>query len=197
MKAAPLTKRVLAYIIDMLVFIGIIAIIGIFIKESSNLSALNLELNSINEMALNHDISVGTYLNRFAAIIQDIDLEKVLVNILNCVFIMIYFIFIPYLCDGQTLGKRLVKIKVMRKDKELLMLNDLIIRNLIINGLGFLLISLCMLYITPSMVYLIMTLLLGLLQVALVIITIFMVIYRHDRRGLHDVLASTIVVVSE
>lgn len=197
MTVAPLSKRIIAYIIDMLIFVAIIMIVGLFVKDNNNIATLNLELNSINELALNHEISITTYLNRFASIMQDMDLEKVLINILNCVFIMIYFVAIPYFFDGQTLGKRVMKIKVIRKDQELLMLNDLIVRNLIINGLGFLLISLCLLYITPSIVYLIITLLLGLLQVILVLITLFMVIYRQDKRGLHDVLGNTLVVLAQ
>lgn len=196
MKCEGLSKRFIAYFIDIAIFILIVAIVSFFVKESNNVKVLNLEMNSINELALKHDIGISTYIMRYAQIMQDLDKERILVNILNCIFIMIYFVIIPYFFDGQTVGKKIMKLKVVRRDGELLMLNDLIIRNLIINGLGFLLISLCLLYIVPSIAYLILTIILGILQIILVLISVFMVIYRRDNRGLHDVISNTGVVKS-
>lgn len=194
MKSEKLPRRLIAYAIDMLIFAAIALIVTSFIKESNNVKVLNLEMNSINELALNHDIKISTYLTRYASIMQELDKEKVLINVLNCIFIMVYFVFIPYFFEGRTIGKKIMKLKVVRRDGELLMLNDLVIRNLIINGLGFLLISLCMLYVVPSIAYLILTILLGILQIIVVFISVFMVIYRHDHRGLHDIISDTKVV---
>lgn len=194
MKGEGIKRRAIAYLIDMLLCAIVILVCTTFLKPKQNVAVLNLELNTINELALNHEISINTYLNRYADIIHDLDREKVMVNLINCIFIMGYFVILPYFFEGQTLGKRIMGLKIRRRDGELLMLTDLIIRNLIINGLGFLLISLCILYIAPSMIYFIVATLLGILQILLVIVSVFMVIYRKDNRGLHDVLSETIVV---
>lgn len=187
-------RRILAYIIDMIVFCMIVLLFSFMIKENSNVATLNLEMNSINEMALNHEISFTGYLSRYADIIHDLDREKVFINILNCVFIMIYFVFIPYFFEGRTIGKKIMGLKIVRKDEELLMLNDLIIRNLIVNGLGFLLLSLSILYLSSGMFYFVITFILGILQILLVFISLFMILYRKDNRGLHDILSETMVV---
>lgn len=189
-------KRIAAYLIDMIVFAVIILLLSLVVKDSKNIAALNLEMNSINELALNHEISFTGYISRYASVIHDLDREKVFVNIVNCVFIMIYFVFIPYFFEGRTLGKKIMGLKIVRNDGELLMLNDLVIRNLIINGLGFLLISLCLLYFTSSMIYFLTTLILGILQIILVFISVFMIIYRKDSQGIHDILSETKVVKS-
>lgn len=193
-KPSPILKRILAYVIDMAIFGIIIWIAGMFLKNNQNISVLNLELNEINELAFNHEIGIMTYLSRYAEIMFNLDQQKVLLSIVNCFFILLYFVGMPYFFDGMTLGKKLMGIKVVRRDGELLMLNDLIIRNLIINGLGFMLISLCILYITPSMVYFIISTILGIFQIILVIISVFMIIYRKDKRGLHDILGNTKVI---
>ncbi len=190
-------RRIIAYIIDMIVFCLIVLLLSFVIKDNANVANLNLEMNSINELALNHEISFSGYITRYADIIHDLDREKVFINILNCVFIMIYFVFIPYFFEGRTLGKKIMGLKIVRNDGELLMLNDLIIRNLIINGLGFLLISLSLLYISSGMIYFLVTFLLGILQVILVIASVFMIIYRKDHRGIHDILSETKVVKVE
>ena len=194
MKAEGLKNRALAYLIDMLLFIIVILICTTFLKSNQNVAVLNLELDTINELALNHEISINTYLNRYADIMHNLDQEKVMINLINCIFIMGYFVMLPYFFEGRTLGKKILGLKVKRRDGELLMLSDLIIRNLIINGLGFMLIFLCILYIAPSMIYFIIATLLGILQILLVIVSVFMVIYRKDNRGLHDVLSETMVV---
>lgn len=190
-------RRILAYTIDMIVFCIIAFCFSFFIKDNTNVSALNLEMNSINEMALNHEISFTGYITRYADIIHDLDREKVFINILNCVFIMIYFVFIPYFFEGKTLGKKIMGLKIVRKDGELLMLNDLIVRNLIINGLGFLLLSLALLYLSSGILYFSFTLILGIIQILLVFLCGIMILYRKDNRGFHDILSETKVVKIE
>ena len=50
-----------------------------------------MEISSINELFLNHDIGFSTYLIRYAKVIQDLDKERVLFHLINCIFILIYF----------------------------------------------------------------------------------------------------------
>ncbi len=196
MKCEKLSKRLIAYLIDMIIFALILFICSQIFKPSSNVKVLNSEMNEVNELFMNHEISYTTYLFRYSTIIQALDKEKILSSLLNVIFIMFYFVFIPYFFEGQTIGRKIMKLKIVRRDSELLMVNDLVIRELIIDGLGFLLISLCLLYIVPSIAYLILTFILGFLQIILVLISIFMIIYRRDNRGLHDVISNTLVVSS-
>ena len=94
----------------------------------------------------------------------------------------------------MSIGKRILKIKVVRDDGELLSLNNLVIRNFITTSLAYMLISLSLLYITPTMFYFWIILFLSFMQFLLVILSAFMVIYRRDKRGLHDMLAHTSVI---
>ena len=58
-----------------------------------------------------------------------------MINIINCVIIILYFVVLPLYKNGQTLGKKIFKIKIVREDKEDLTANELIIRNIVVNGL--------------------------------------------------------------
>ncbi len=153
-----------------------------------------MEISSVNELFLNHDIGFSTYLIRYAKVIQDLDKERVLFHLINCIFILIYFIIIPYFMNGRTIGKKIMKLKVVRRDKKKLTLTNLTIRSMIINGFGFLLISLVLLYFVPSIAYFILTILLGILQIILVFVSVFMIIYKEDNRGFHDIISTTCVV---
>ena len=73
-------------------------------------------------------------------------------------------------------------------------MNDLLYRNVIIHGLAYLLGALAFLYILPSYAYFFLVLILGILQLGVVITSVFMVLYRHDNQALQDVLSKTNVV---
>lgn len=194
MKSEKFLKRFLSYLIDMGILIFLFWILNFFLKESSNIKILNMEISSVNELFLNHDIGFSTYLIRYAKVIQDLDKERVLFHLINCIFILIYFIIIPYFMNGRTIGKKIMKLKVVRRDKKKLTLTNLTIRSMIINGFGFLLISLVLLYFVPSIAYFILTILLGILQIILVFVSVFMIIYKEDNRGFHDIISTTCVV---
>lgn len=190
-------KRFSAYIIDIMLLGLFLLVINYFIPDNHNVSVLNQELNSINELALKNDISMGTYMTHFASIIHDLDRERIMMSIINAMLIIGYFVAVPYFKNGKTFGNYIVGIRIVREDKEYLSLNNLLIRNIVINGLGYLLISLTLIYIFPSLLYFIVVSILGFIQIILVIISAFMIIYRKDKRGLQDILSYTKVIVDK
>ena len=76
-------------------------------------------------------------------------------------------------------------------------MNSLLIRNIVINGLGSLLTSLVCIFILPGKLYFIVTSIFGIIQILLVIISGFMVLYRKDKRGLQDIFSKTKVVLEK
>lgn len=187
-------KRLSAYIIDIMFLGMILLIVNYFIPESRNIHILNNELSMINEMFIKHNIGITTYFNRYALIIHDLDILKAIYAIINSFFIILYFVIYPYLKDGSTFGQRVLKIKVVNEQEEAPSLNQLLWRNIIINGLGYMLISLALLYVVPSIAYFIIISILGFIQFMVVITSLFMVIYRKDKLGLQDIYSKTFVV---
>ena len=187
-------KRFSAYIIDIMLLGLLLLVVNYFLPDNNNVNVLNQELNTINELVLKDDISAGTYIVRFASVIHDLDKERIMINIINAIMIIGYFIGVPYFKEGKTFGNYMVGIRIVREDKEYLSLNNLLIRNIIINGLGYLLLSLVFIYILPSLSYFIIVSILGFIQILLVIISAFMIIYRKDKRGLQDILSNTKVI---
>ena len=195
MKYASFLERLGAYIIDLWLVFLVTSLIATFVNfNQDKVKVLNEQINDLTDQALNEDISFMTYVEDYASIAQDIDKNNAIYNVVNAFMIIGFFIVIPYFNDGKTLGKKIMKIKVVRDDGELLSMNNLVIRNFITTSLAYMMLSLSLLYITPSMFYFLATIIFGFLQILLVILSAFMVIYRRDKRGFHDVLAHTSVI---
>lgn len=193
---ASFKQRFIAYLIDLVIIALLFLVIGFILPKSNNMNVLQQEMNEINEQFLEHQMKFGTYFNRFIEVSYDIDKENVMYGVINAFLILGYFVVLPYFNDGRTIGKMVVSIKVQRKDKELLMLNDLLVRSFFVHGLTYMLVSLAMIYLLNPLFYFITTLIFGLLQIFLVITCVFMIIYRKDKRGLQDIFSKTNVVNS-
>ena len=195
MEYANFKERLGAYIIDVWIVFLVTSLIATFVDfNQDKVKVLNAEIDELTSRVLNNEISFDTYFGEYASIAQDIDRNNAIYNVVNAFVIIVFFIVIPYFNDGMSIGKRILKIKVVRDDGELLSLNNLVIRNFITTSLAYMLISLSLLYITPTMFYFWIILFLSFMQFLLVILSAFMVIYRRDKRGLHDMLAHTSVI---
>lgn len=197
MKRANFWKRFTAYMLDILLLWIALFIVELIIPRSDLYFETDRALTLISENFVIGKISLSTFLNGYADLIRIADKEQVFLSLANVVFILIYFCGIPYFFDGQTIGKKLMGIKIARKDNECLTLNSLLIRNIIINGLGSLLISLVCIFILPGRLYFVVTSIFGIIQILLVIISGFMVLYRKDKRGLQDIFSKTRVVLDK
>lgn len=187
-------KRICAYLIDMFILFVFIGIGAMLTNVTENEKALRLELSEMNEKAVMRETSITSYLFHLSEISQDIDREHVAIGFINLVFVFIYFVFIPYFMEGKTFGKALMKIRVVDESGGEATIHSLVIRNVVLNGLLYLFLSLLFIYIVPGMLYLLMISILGIIQLALVIFSVFMVLYRKDGVGLHERLSHTRVV---
>ena len=193
MKAST-KKRICAYLIDMFILFVFIGIGAMLTNVTENEKAFRLELSEMNEKAVMRETSITSYLFHLSEISQDIDREHVAVGFINLVFVFIYFVFIPYFMEGKTFGKALMKIRVVDESGEEASIHSLVIRNVVLNGLLYLFLSLLFIYIVPGILYLLMISILGIIQLALVIFSVFMVLYRKDGVGLHERLSHTRVI---
>jgi len=189
---ASLLRRIVAFLIDFVIITLIIVLFTNLLTQNNNIEVLNKEFNNtVNNMG---NVSFSVSFNQLALIYKDLDMEKIMYSVINALMIFIYFIFIPYFFDGKTIGKKILKIKTVRNDKECLSLKNLVIKNMVDTGLMYILFSLTLIYILPATSYFIFVIVLSILQISLIVASIFMIIKRKDKRGLNDILSGTKVI---
>ena len=187
---AKFSKRLLAYIIDIIVLGIVLLLVNIIVPKDNK--ELNVKLDTLNERYLNEEIGFNEYLQDYSKISYDLDKQNIIYTVVNIIFVIVYFIIMPYFLNGQTIGKKLLKIKVTKETK--LTITSLIIRNLIINGLAYMIISLLLIHILNSYIYFITTTILSLMQLTLMIIIAIGLIKNNSNLVFHDKIAHTKVV---
>lgn len=186
---ASLKKRMTAYLIDIIIMLIILGFINILYKPDNTL--LNDNLNLLTAEYASGDINFSTYMTKSSEIYKQIDLNNIIVNLINVIYIIGYFIILPYFYNGQTIGKKMMSINVRAVSNKKLTISQLFIRNLIINGLFYLIAVIICSLIIPENYYFITVTAMGIIQIGLILSSMFMVIYRKDKKGLHDLLART------
>lgn len=189
-------KRFLAYLIDIILVGTIMGIISA-IFTTKNATVLSNQFLELNEQVINTKLDFGIYYSRVADITLSLDRENFMINIINCVIIILYFVVLPLYKNGQTLGKKIFKIKIVREDKEDLTANELIIRNIVVNGLLNTFLAFCLVFLLSGFEYFTITSIFGFIQFVLVVVSACMIIFRKDKKGLHDIITKTKVVYEE
>lgn len=185
--------RMVAYIIDIICVALVSGCIMLLIPENDNYKKYMKEYEAIQADFLDQKMDIDEYLNKSVDVVYDIDYNNTPAMIIEVVVVILYFIVFQYYNKGQTLGKKIMKIKVV-STKDELTLNQLAIRSLIINSvLANLLIIGCLLFIGRSNYYYASLGLQG-FEGAIVIATLLMILIRKDGKGIHDLLTSTRVV---
>lgn len=187
-------KRLFSYIIDIFILSLVLGVIGMFIPSGSNIESLNNELMNINNNFVNGELGIRTFINQYAGIFYNIDKEMFYSSLISVIVSILYFVVYPLYNNGQSFGKNMNNIKIVSNDDSDVSANSLIFRYLLMDGIGVSIISMCSLFIFKDFNYLIITSILGFLQFLVVIISVFMVLYRHDFRSLPDLIAGTKVI---
>jgi len=190
---ATFFQRISAYFIDIL----IVSVLFSLVTYNINLDKRN-DLNEELSNFLLETKDVQSYNEEQAQKLLDlqyeIEKESILVNGISLVVTIGYFVLFQYLNNGQTIGKKLLKLKIVGEDNKKVGLLKMLFRSIIIYGILTGLLNLMLINLLGKNSYLEVYSILTMIQSIFVIISILFILYRKDKRGLHDVMARTNVI---
>lgn len=198
-KVSVLSKRISAYLIDILfvfIVIGLISEIKIinpnydkYIETYENYSEiLNSYTNDeITEKEFNELYNENYYL---------VSKYSVSYNIIIILVIVLYFAVFQKYNNGQTLGKKFMKIRITSSTNEKVGLFSYIVRILpmyyiYIGGVIPLIINSILVYCLNENIFINITTIISYLFLLVSIISFVFICVRKDERGIHDILANT------
>lgn len=186
-------KRGSAYLIDIFI-ISLLLLFCNILFETKNMSNLSLEMNKTYELYLSEKISFDEYFTNYSNLAHQYDQSRLGFTFINVALILLFFIIIPYLNKGQTIGLKIFKLKIKERNDSNLKISSLILRNIIVNGLLYLVLLLIILFIFDGKIYFVLNSILGFSQILLVICSTFVLIYRKDNYGFQDMISKTEIV---
>ena len=136
--------------------------------------------------------------NEYNQIYQDSNYELMKINyipsIITMVITILYFVVFGYFCNGQTLGKKMLQLQVVSKDDKRVNILKLLLRTVILTGILTSILNLILLFSVNKEVYFVANEYIGIVSGIIEMIILVMVLYRKDKRGLHDMISGTKVI---
>ena len=144
---------------------------------------------------MKNDTKNAVFLQRLVAYLIDGFIITMIISMIASLFVeILYFVVFQIYNSGQTIGKKIMKIKVISNNGELTM-NQMIVRSLLINSVLLNMISLVAVsFINDPMQYLYVFGSFDSIQYLFVIVTTLMVMFRKDHASLHDMITNTRVI---
>ena len=187
-------QRVVAYIIDIIFITIISSLITMPFVNNNNVAKLNEEMNNAAQNYTEKKIDMDTYVNQTLDISYQEAKETGLSNVISIIVLVLYFVVFQIYNNGQTIGKKLLKIKIVKNDNSELTMNNMIIRELF-NSFILVNIIVSVVILFGKNAYFCGAV--EFIQYIFIIVTMFMIMIRKDGRGLPDMMANTKVISSE
>ena len=190
---ATFYERLASYIIDFLIVSSLLSIICYKLPDNS--SAYIEEINTIYESYTNNEITTTDFADKYLDIVYNEEKKDILTPTVSVILTIGYFIVFQYLNNGQTLGKKILKIQVVDKNtnKPPSILKGTI-RTIFILNIASNIITIILRTCVDKNTYLITSTILSIFNWIFLIITIVLMISKSSCRGLHDLMANTIVI---
>ena len=194
---AMFSQRVLAFLIDLLLLSIICSLITMFVPVNDTATKLYEEQNRVLEGYVDGSVSMKEYVNQMVDLGYDISRQTVIVSIVTIVISLLYYVIYPCYNNGQTLGKKLMKIKIKKTNDTELSMNDLLIRSMINNSILVNIINVILVLFLSKNLYLSTSSLVSFIQYLVLIISLIMIAFTKNAQGLHDKVCKTEVVVAD
>lgn len=190
---ATFFERVLSYAIDTIIISFIFSIICLGAGSyTTNTEKLMKELD---DKLVEKEITPEEYLEEYSPLLYDYQKENALQSGISVALTIAYVVVFQYMNKGQTIGKKVFKIQVVDKDtkKPISILKGLL-RSFIVYSILSSIACLAVLFIVNAKTYLNIYMTLLFLEGIFTITTVMFILYKKDGRGLHDIMANTMVI---
>lgn len=185
-------KRILAYIIDCVILFFAMLVVNLFIPTFGDVEELNTRLTTSIESYTSGELTVDEFLEESEDISYDIMKATYISSIAGIVVYLLYFVVFQAYNNGQTLGKKWLKLQVVKTDDSNVDMNSLLRRSLFPYGILVNFILVVALLFASKHAYLSINTILSNIQMIIIFITLIMMFMKD--RGIHDYLANTKVI---
>ena len=191
---ALFVQRFFAFLLDIVLVSFVASFISYPFLDMDSIQKLNESSVEVMENYTNGKIDEKEYFNESSTISYELA-RKQGVNTLVIIFLnILYFVVYQIKNNGQTLGKQILKIRVVDSSNRDLSMNQMIFRALIINSILLDMISFGVLIFANQSSYFYGVSFLAFIQFCILSVSTFMIMFGKNRRGLHDLVAHTDVV---
>ena len=194
---AMFSQRIFAFLIDLVLLSMITSLITIFVPVNDTTTKLYAEQDRVLEGYVDGSVSMEEYVNQMIDLGYDISRQTVIISIVAVVISLLYYVVYPCYNNGQTFGKKLMKIKIKKTNDKELSMNDLLIRSMINNSILVNIVTIALVLFLSKDLYLSTSSLLSSIQYLVLIISLIMIAFTKNAQGLHDKVAKTEVVQAD
>lgn len=186
--------RILAYVIDFFIITLISSLILTVIPSNKNYKPNLEKYQKIQTQYMAREITAQEFLDKSVDVVYDIDNSNIISMVIQIVVVILYFAVFQFYNKGQTIGKKLLKIRVISTKDGKLGLVQMILRTLIVQGSLIDILILIALLVSGRNYYYWASLILQFISILIITITLFMIFFKRNGQGLHDVITGTKVV---
>lgn len=186
-------QRLGAYIIDILLVSLIASFFTTPFIDMDKYKELSNKSMEISEKYMNKEIDFETFNIQYVDVSYKVARNTGLLVIITIALEILYYVVFQIYNNGQTLGKKLLKIKVV-SDRGDLTMNQMIYRSFLSTTIILETLSVIFVLTGSRDAYFWGTGIVGMIMYAIIIASCFMVMYGKEGRAIHDKLAHTKVV---
>lgn len=190
-------KRAGAYVFDLLIVsivVSLLSYIPFLNPNRVQYSEKYNELVMVREQLDSNEISMEEYEQAYRPIAYEIYRLNTNYVVIDLVCILLYFVVFQYFFHGQTLGKRLFQLRVVRSDKKDASILHFLLRTIVLSNVLITIVLQSIVYIFSVEHYYSVYNNVNLVGSIILYIILFMTLVRQDGRGLHDFVGNTVVV---
>lgn len=186
-------QRFLAFLIDVFIVYLVVALISYpFINKEKTEEYSNQAMEMVEKLS-NNDIDINDYVVQYQNLYYNMAQVNGISSFISIIVSILYFVVYQIYKNGQTIGKKIMKIRVVSLDGDLFM-NQMIFRSMLANSIIFDLLIFVFLAIGIKSTFFYSAILIEAIQYIIFIISVFMVMIRKDGCAIHDILVHTKVV---
>ena len=187
-------RRVVAYLIDIILVTLLATAISMVFINNTNYEKRARELQELVSKATSGEITREEYNKEYDTLNYYMTKDGVETTIVNCAVAIVYYVVLCYACKGITLGKYLMKLRIVSANENELTLGNYLIRGLFVNLILSNLVSIVFVYSMSKETFIsIYPKVSGALSIFMLVTMLFMM-YREDGRGLHDLMSNTKII---
>ena len=194
-KKKPLVfKRVVAYLIDILIVTLLSGIVTIVFTNNTKYENDSNKLVELTSKLSQGEITSDDFFKEYDELSYSLIKDSIDVNIITCTISIIYFVIMCYYCHGITLGKYIMKLKIVSANDKKLTIFNYLLRSLIINMILSNVFSVVFVLILSKDTFMTVYPKITNCTTLLLVLSFILIMYRNDGRGVEDFMGNTKVV---